>query len=73
MPQITIYLPRDIAEQVKKKAKSLSKSLSSYFTELAKKDARPTKWPKKFINLYGSAQIEPAEIKDLRLEEREKI
>ena len=73
MPQITIYLPRDVAERVKKKAKSLRKSLSAYITELLRQNARPSKWPKEFVNLYGSTKGELLPIHDLKFEDREKL
>ncbi len=56
MPQITIYLPAQIAERVKKKAKSLRKTLSAYLSDLARKDTQPAKWPKSFVDLYGSTK-----------------
>ena len=73
MPQVTIYLPKNIAEQVRKRARSLKKSLSAYLTGLARKDLYPAKWPKQFIKLYGSTRNELTEAQDLPLEERQEL
>ena len=73
MPQITIYLPADIAAEVKKKAKALHKSLSAYLAELARREARPTRWPKRFLDLYGGIKENLPEVEDLPLEKRENL
>jgi hypothetical protein len=52
--QVTIYLPDELAERVRNRAKRLKMSMSSYLTQLVARDARPSRWPRGFDSLYGT-------------------
>lgn len=54
MAQVTIYLPDELAERVRNRAKRLRMSMSAYLAELAAGDIRPPRWPRGFDALYGS-------------------
>lgn len=55
MAQITIYLPDDVARDVKLQARRAKKSVSAYIASLATEKKRGgRKWPKKFLDTYGS-------------------
>jgi hypothetical protein len=54
MAQVTIYLPDELAERVRGRAKRLKMSMSAYLADLVEKDARPSRWPRGFDALYGS-------------------
>lgn len=64
MAQVTIYIPDELMSQLKRKVQSIPKSLSAYFTDLVRRELRPSKWPKTFIDLYGSIKEFPP-IEDL--------
>jgi len=64
MAQVTIYLPDDIARQIRAEAKKRRKSLSAYMTQLAREKLHPARWPKAFLDLYGSWQGEFPDIPD---------
>jgi hypothetical protein len=52
--QLTIYMPDEVAEQVRKAARRAHLSVSSYLTELASRSLKPRQWPEGFAGLYGS-------------------
>lgn len=56
MAQVTIYLPDEVARDVRARARRAGKSLSAYLTELARgrTAARDDAWPKDFLELLGS-------------------
>ena len=63
MPQVTIYLPDDLLQEVRLQAKQARLSLSAYMSELTRKAVRPSRWPAGFLELYGSCTLaEPAEL-----------
>lgn len=53
MSQITIYIPDDIARQLKRAARKAKKSLSAYLVDLAR-PAGDKPWPESFFKLQGS-------------------
>ena len=57
MAQITLYLPDDVAERVRREAKRAGKSLSAYMAELATGGKAPARWPAGFSRLYGSCDL----------------
>jgi hypothetical protein len=59
MAQVTIYLPDDLEKEAKQRAKKAGKSLSAFFAELLARQARPRRWPKAFVELYGSCDLVP--------------
>jgi hypothetical protein len=54
MAQVTLYLPGDVADRIRREARKSGKSLSAYVTELAARELAPAKWPRGFSRLYGS-------------------
>lgn len=56
MAQVTIYLPDDVARDVRARAKRAGMSLSAYITALASREKRTPaeEWPKDFLKLLGS-------------------
>ena len=66
MAQLTIYLPDDVARDVKLRAKRAKKSVSAYLVSLARAE-RATgrkRLPKDFLATYGSWEGEFPEIDD---------
>jgi hypothetical protein len=64
MSQITIYLPEELEEQVRKLARSSGKSVSAYLADLARREVAPPRWPDDFAGLFGSWQGRFPEIED---------
>ena len=56
MAQITIYVPDDVARQLRSAARRAKKSLSAYLTELASGRSKPRAWPEWFFDLQGSCR-----------------
>lgn len=54
MAQITLYVPDEVADRIKREAKKAHKSVSAYVTELASKQISRRAWPARFTSLYGS-------------------
>lgn len=54
MPQVTIYLPDDLLDEVKGEARRANKSLSAFMADLARRSVRPGGWPEGFWDLFGS-------------------
>jgi len=54
MAQITIYLPDDLARDLRQRAKRSGKSLSSVVAELARLQFRPGAWPDAVKEAFGS-------------------
>lgn len=57
MAQITIYLPDDVAREVRQKARASHMSVSSYFARLAGASSREITWPEGFADLFGSCSL----------------
>jgi len=73
MAQVTIYLPDDLAERLRREAKRSGRSLSAYIAELADRKPPRRKWPPGFERLYGSWKGRFPDIEDLPAEERESL
>jgi hypothetical protein len=73
MAQVTIYLPDDLAERLRREAKRSGRSLSAYIAELAERKPPRRKWPPGFERLYGSWQGSFPEIEDLQPDDREPL
>lgn len=56
MAQITIYVPDEVARQLRSAARRARKSLSAYLTELASGRRELRAWPKWFLDLQGSCR-----------------
>lgn len=64
MAQLTIYVPDDVAQRLKREAHRAGKSLSQYLVDLATKPSRGDRWPRDFADLYGSCAGELPDIED---------
>lgn len=53
MAQLTIYMPDDLASQVKREADKAGKSVSRFLSELTRARLRPSHWPRSFVELSG--------------------
>jgi hypothetical protein len=71
MAQVTIYLPQTIEKAVKRLAEKKQMSLSSLITEMIRKSLFKQKWPKGFVELYGSCRGDFPEVEKLAVEEEE--
>jgi hypothetical protein len=74
MPQLHLYLPEEIAEQVKRRARAKQLSVSGYLAELVKSRIADD-WPEDFLaKVVGGWQGKPLKRPPQRkLEAREKI
>ncbi|MHB2018387.1 MAG: ribbon-helix-helix protein, CopG family [Candidatus Xenobia bacterium] len=54
MAQMTIYLPDDVAEQVRQHAQRARMSVSAWIAELARREIRPHQWPVEFLEVIGT-------------------
>jgi hypothetical protein len=70
MAQVTIYLPDDLLECLRREAKKAGTSLSAYITALAIRKTGRSRWPVGFKDLYGSWLGAFPEIEELRGGER---
>jgi len=64
MAQLTLYLPDDVARQLRAEAKRKRRSVSAYMADLAREKLRPTRWPKAFLDAAGAWEGEFPEIPD---------
>ena len=54
MAQVTIYLPDDVAQDVKARARRAKKSVSAYLAALAAGGDDTHDWPRAFLETFGS-------------------
>jgi len=73
MAQVTIYLPDELAERLRRQAKKEGQSLSAFVAALATGNRSRTRWPAGFAKLFGSWEGEFSEIEDLTIEEPEPL
>ena len=71
MAQVTIYLPDDLAERLRREAKKAGTSLSAYIAALAERKPGRRRWPPGFEKLYGSWEGAFPDIEELPADERE--
>lgn len=71
MPQLHLYVPEEVAEALRQKAKAERKSLSKYLADLVKREVEPGWPPGYFEEVSGGWQGDLAEPEDLPLEERD--
>lgn len=59
MAQVTIYLPDDLIEEARMKAKAKDSSLSAWLADLVRRETAGTAWPKGFVDLLrtGSGDL----------------
>ena len=74
MPQLHLYLPKDLAEEVKRRAGAKQVSVSSYLAELVQSHVADD-WPEDFFaNVVGGWQGKPLKRpRQLQFEVREEI
>jgi hypothetical protein len=66
MAQVTIYLPEDLEQEVRRAAKRARKTLSAYIADVTRAQVRPATWPSGFAALYGSWAGEFPDVPDAR-------
>jgi hypothetical protein len=60
--QVTIYLPDDVAEEVRRRAHDAHKSLSTFLVEIVEAYTRPPSWPDALVQLLTTGEgtlVEP--------------
>ncbi len=74
MPQLHLYLPKDVAEEVKRRARAKRVSVSSYLAELVQSRVADD-WPEDFFaKVVGGWQGKPLKRqRQLKLEAREEM
>lgn len=70
MPQLHLYVPEEVAEKLKQKAKAKNLSLSKYLAEVVQRETR-TGWPEGYFEEVAGGWIgDFEEPEELPLEER---
>ncbi|HEY4000276.1 MAG TPA: hypothetical protein VGO93_15485 [Candidatus Xenobia bacterium] len=69
MSQLTIYIPDELAKDIRRRAKAARISVSAYMAELARKASEPSDWKQQLEATYGSCSLPEVEL--LAPEERE--
>jgi len=72
MPQVTIYLPDEVAKQARQHAKKERRSLSSWVSELVKRETGE-EWPSTLIDVLESGSGDLVEPDDPPPEDLEAI
>ena len=54
MARITVYIPDDVERELRKRAKRVGGSLSSFVAGLIRSQGLTRGWPDEFIGLFGS-------------------
>ena len=74
MPQLHLYVPQNIADEVKRRAESLGLSVSRYLARVVRQEVAD-EWPEEFFgDVVGQWQGEPlVRPSQLSPEEREKL
>ncbi len=62
--QVTIYLPDDVAAEVRRRAKQASKPVSTFLAEIVEAYARPAKWPRALVTLLTTGEADLVEPDD---------
>jgi hypothetical protein len=71
MAQVTIYLPDELADRLRREAKKAGTSLSGYIATLATRKPARGRWPAGFEQLYGSWEGEFPDVEELPPDQRE--
>ena len=61
MAQVTLYLPDDLADQLRREAERAKKSLSAYVSEKIYPDHQRHNWPDGFGSLFGACSLHEPE------------
>ena len=62
MAQVTIYLPDELIEEARERAKNAERSLSAWVGELIRRETTARDWPKSLVDLLthgGGDLVEP--------------
>ncbi len=70
MPQLHFYLPKELAEQVKKNAKRQGKTASAYVAEIVKQKLERS-WPPGYFESFRIDDPTFVEPEDLPVQERD--
>lgn len=54
MAQLTIYIPDELEQKIRERARREGKSLSAFVAEIARSAVAPDAWSESFLELYGS-------------------
>jgi hypothetical protein len=73
MAQVTIYLPDNLADRLRREAKKAGRSLSAHIAALATGRPERSGWPTGFDRLYGSWQGDFPDIEDLATDQRDAL
>ena len=57
MAQVTIYVPDEVARQIRRDARRARKSVSAYIVDLIQRRERHCDWPSDFAKLFGSCEL----------------
>lgn len=64
MSQVTIYLPKDVEQLVRREAKKARKSLSAWLADLARESVKPSEWPAGYFEVLAKPPDAPMIIGD---------
>lgn len=73
MAQLTIYLPEDLLDEIKREASRAGKSVSAFLADIASAQLRPRKPSKELRALYGSWKGSFPELEDAPPKERDSL
>ena len=62
MAQVTIYLPDELIEEARERARSAERSLSAWVGELVRRETTVREWPKSLVDLLAHGRgdlVEP--------------
>ena len=62
MAQVTIYLPDNLIQEARQRAKNKERSLSAWVAELVRRETTAQAWPKSLVDLLnhgGGSLVEP--------------
>ncbi|MCC6334567.1 MAG: hypothetical protein IT380_11340 [Myxococcales bacterium] len=62
MSQVTIYLPPDVEQLVRRAARRSRQSVSAWFAELARREVKPTRWPEGYFQRFARRSPDPIEV-----------
>ena len=54
MAQVSLYIPDELEQLLRKRAEARKVSLSAYVTEVVRREVTPRQWPAAFVKTFGS-------------------
>lgn len=73
MAQVTVYLPEDVIQEARERAKAEERSLSAWLADLVRRETSDQEWPQRFIELLESKGADLVEPEDPPPEEVEAL